>query len=78
MGGDALARSNGLAQKSAFFSTPHVSASADEARRNGMSNVTCTCGKRGVVVCSDRSGSAVLGDATGRLGTAGREDIDVR
>ena len=23
--------------------------------------------------CSDRSGSAVLGDATGRLGTAGRE-----
>ena len=25
------------------------------------------------MVCSDRSVSAVLGDATGRLGTAGRE-----
>ena len=32
-----------------------------------------TTGKRGVVVCSDRFMSAVLGDGTGMLGTAGRE-----
>ena len=50
-----------------------MSASAVEARRRGKSNVAYTSGKRGVVEGSDRSVSAVLGDATGRLGTAGRE-----
>ena len=42
-------------------------------RGEGRSNVTHTSGKRGVVVSGDRSGSAVLGDATDGLDTAGRE-----
>ena len=46
---------------------------ADEARRGRRSNVPYTSGKRGVVVCSDRSVSALLGNATGMLGTVGRE-----
>ena len=50
-------------------------------RWEGKSNVTHTSGKRGVVMCSDRSVSAMLGDAIGMLGTAGREGeggIDVK
>ena len=51
-----------------------ASAAADEARREGKSNVcTYTSGKRGVVVRSDIFASALLGNVTGRLGTAGRE-----
>ena len=46
---------------------------SDEARREGKSNAAYTSGKRGVVVHSDRSVSAVLGHATGRFGAAGRE-----
>ena len=46
---------------------------ADEVCSEGKSNVTDTSGKRGVVMCSDRSMSAELGDATGMLGTAGGE-----
>ena len=43
---------------------------SDGARTKGKSNVTYTSGKRRVVVCNERPG---LGDATGRLLTAGRE-----
>ena len=46
---------------------------SDEARREGKSNAAYTSGESGVVVHSDRFVSAVLGQATGRLGTAGRE-----
>ena len=46
---------------------------SDGARRDRKSNITYTSGKRGGVVCSDGSVSAVLDDATGRLGTAGRK-----
>ena len=40
------------------------------ACREARSHVTPTSGKRGVEGSSDRSGSAVLGDATSGLGTA--------
>ena len=46
---------------------------SDGATGEGKSIVAYTSGKRGVVVCSDGSVSTVLGDATGGLGTAGRE-----
>ena len=46
---------------------------SDEGHREGKSNGTYTSGRRGVVVRINRSVSAALGDALGRLGTAGRE-----
>ena len=35
-------------------------------------NINHTTGERGLVVSNVRSGSVILGDAAGRLGTAGR------
>ena len=46
---------------------------AAAARNEGRSSVTHTPGKRGAAVSSGRSGSDVLSDAAGKLGTAGRE-----
>ena len=41
------------------------------ARRKRRSNVTHMSGNRGLVVSNDRSGSAVLGNATGGFGSEG-------